>query len=108
LEILNAQAAVEKGNVVVTLGSRDDRPFVPGIPIGEVSDIVSTPGALTRQAEVEPFANLTSLNMVGIVIQAPRKAPREPLVAPSPSATPDASTSPSATPSSSPSPSPSP
>ena len=110
LEILNAQAALETGNVVVTLGSRDDKPFVPGIPIGEVTDIDSTPGALTRQAEVEPYANLTSLNLVGIVIQAPRKAPRQPLVAPSPSpsATPDVSPSPSATSSTSPSPSPSP
>ncbi|MFL6070796.1 MAG: rod shape-determining protein MreC [Actinomycetes bacterium] len=108
LEILNAQAAVEAGNVVVTLGSENDKPFVPGIPIGEVTDVVSTPGALTRLAEVEPYANLTSLNLVGIVIQAPRKAPRSPLVAPSPSPSPTPSTSTSPAPSASFSPSPSP
>jgi rod shape-determining protein MreC len=112
LELYNAQAVVEAGNVVVTLGSQNDKPFVPGIPIGEVTDVISTPGALTRQAEVEPYANLTSLNLVGIVIQAPRKAPRQALVPPSPdpSATtsPDPSASPSASPGSSPSASPSP
>jgi rod shape-determining protein MreC len=110
LEVYNAQAAVEPGNVVVTLGSQNDKPFVPGIPIGEVTDVVSTPGALTRQAEVEPYANLTALNLVGIVIEAPRRSPRNALVAPSPSqsGTPEtsasASTTPSATPGASPSP----
>jgi rod shape-determining protein MreC len=110
LELYNPQASVADGDVVVTLGSQNDKPFVPGIPIGEVTDVISTPGALTRQAEVEPYANLTSLNLVGIVIQAPRKAPREALIAPSPSPspTPDASSSPSTTSSVSPSPSPSP
>ena len=112
LVLYNAQAAVEAGNVVVTLGSQNDKPFVPGIPIGEVTDVISTPGALTRQAEVEPYANLTSLNLVGIVIQAPRKAPRQPLVAPSPSpsatTSPDTSASPSTSPGASPSASPSP
>ena len=38
LELYNAQAIVSAGNVVVTLGSREDKPFVPGIPIGEVTD----------------------------------------------------------------------
>jgi rod shape-determining protein MreC len=112
LEIYDAQATLEPGNVVVTLGSQNDKPFVPGIPIGEVTDVVSTPGALTRQAQVEPYANLTALNLVGIVIEAPRRAPRNALVAPSPSPTPstsaDSSPSPSTTPGASPSASPSP
>ena len=97
LEIYNAQAIIGEGNVVVTLGSRDDKPFVPGVPIGEVTDVISTPGALTRQAAVAPYASMTSLNLVGIVIEAPRKAPRDALVTPNPStsASPDASSSPS-------------
>ena len=97
LEIYNAQAIIGEGNVVVTLGSRDDKPFVPGVPIGEVTDVISTPGALTRQAAVAPYASMTSLNLVGIVIEAPRKAPRDALVTPNPStsASPDVSSSPS-------------
>jgi rod shape-determining protein MreC len=97
LEVLNAQALVESGDVVVTLGSREDKPFVPGIPIGEVSEVISTPGALTRQAAVEPYASMTSLNLVGIVLEAPRKGARDALVPPDPtsSGTPDVSSSPS-------------
>lgn len=110
LELYNPQAVVEEGNVVVTLGSPNGRPFVPGVPIGEVTDVVATPGGLSRLAEVEPFAQLTALDLVGIVIEPPRRNPRDALVAPTPTPT-TPTTSPSPSPgvtSSSPSPSPSP
>ena len=29
---------------------RNGRPFVPGVPIGEVTEVIATPGALSRQA----------------------------------------------------------
>jgi rod shape-determining protein MreC len=90
------------------LGSRDDKPFVPGVPIGDVTDVISTPGALTRQAAVDPYASMTSLNLVGIVLEAPRKVARDALVAPSPSGSPTPSPTPSTSPSVSGSPSPSP
>jgi len=105
LELYNPQAVVEAGNVVVTVGSPNGRPFVPGVPIGKVTDVLATPGGLSRLAEVEPFAGLTSLDLVGIVIEPPRRNPRDALVAPTPA--PSVSPSPSTT-SSSPSPSPSP
>jgi rod shape-determining protein MreC len=107
LELYNPQAVVDEGNVVVTLGSPNGRPFVPGVPIGQVTDIIATPGGLSRLAEVEPFAQLTALDLVGIVIEPPRRNPRDALVAPTPTPTPSPSPSPGAT-SPSPSPSPSP
>lgn len=107
LELYNPQAVVETGNVVVTLGSPNGRPFVPGVPIGEVTDVIATPGGLSRLAEVEPFAQLTALDWVGIVIEPPRRNPRNALVAPTPTPSSSPSPSPTAT-SSSPSPSPSP
>jgi rod shape-determining protein MreC len=106
LELFNPQAAVEPGNVVVTLGSREGRPFVPGVPIGEVTDVIATPGALSRQAAVEPFAQLTALDLVGIVIEPPRRNPRDALVAPEPSPTTSPVPSPSGQTSPTPSPSP--
>ena len=110
LELFSGQAAIESGDDVFTSGSKNNRPFVPGVPIGEVTDVIATPGALSRQAVVEPYANLTSLTLVGIVIEAPRSARRHPLVppSPSPSPTPETSTSPSASPSATPGASPSP
>lgn len=108
LELYNPQAAVDEGNVVVTLGSPGGRPFVPGIPIGEVTEVIATPGALSRQAVVEPFAQLTSLDLVGIIIEPPRRDPRDALVQPPPSPSPSPTTSSpgAATPSPSPSPTP--
>lgn len=108
LELYNPQAAVAEGNVVVTLGSPNGRPFVPGVPIGEITEVIATPGALSRQALVEPFAQLTSLDLVGIVIEPPRRNPRDALVAPSPSPSPATTTPGPVTTSPSPSPSPTP
>lgn len=98
LELYNPQAVIAPGAVVVTLGSPNGRPFVPGIPIGEVTEVLATPGGLSRIAEVEPYAQLTSLDWVGIVIEPPRRNPRDSLVAPSPSPTTSSSPSPSPSP----------
>ena len=108
LEVLNAQAVVRPGDALVTLGSRNGRPFIPGVPIGEVYEVEATPGALTRTALVRPYVSFTTLDLVGVVVQPPRRDPRDALL-PSPPATPTPTpaTSPSATPSGSPSPSPS-
>ena len=109
LELYNAQASVVVDDVVLTSGSPNGRPFVSGVPIGSVTELIATPGALTRQAFVEPYVNFTSLNIVGIVVEEPREDPRDALIAPSPSPSPsvsdaDPSASPGASPSASPSP----
>jgi rod shape-determining protein MreC len=84
LELFNPQAQVARGDLLVTLGSREDMPFVPGVPIGEVISVKPTPGALTRSATVRLFANLTALDLVGVVVEPPRKNPRDAVLPPSP------------------------
>jgi rod shape-determining protein MreC len=113
LELYNAQAAVADDDIVLTSGSPNGRPFVSGVPIGFVTELIATPGALTRQALVEPYVNFTSLNIVGIVVEEPREDPRDALIAPSPSPSPsvtdaDSSSSPDTSPDASPGASPSP
>jgi len=110
LEVLNPQAEVAVGDALVTLGSRDGRPFVPGVPIGEVYRVAATPGALTRTALVRPYVDFTTLSLVGIVVQPPRRDPRDSVLPspPAPSPAPSTSTSPSPSPGTSTSPSPSP
>lgn len=44
LELFNPQAEVARGDLLVTLGSREDMPFVPGVPIGEVISVKPTQG----------------------------------------------------------------
>ncbi len=93
LELFNPQAAVEAGDLLVTLGSRQGKPFVPGVPIGEVISVTPTPGALTRSATVRPFANLTALDLVGVIVEPPRRDPRDTLLPPIPTPTSSGSTS---------------
>jgi rod shape-determining protein MreC len=84
--IFNPQADLNLGDALVTLGGADS-PFVPGVPIGEVYQIESTPGALTRSALVKPYVSFTSLDLVGVVVQPPRRNPRDSVLPPSPSPT---------------------
>jgi rod shape-determining protein MreC len=96
LELFNPQALLERGDMMVTLGSRDGRPFVPGVPVGTVLTVRSTPGALTRSADVLPFVDVTSLDLVGVVVEPPRTNPRDALL-PTPTPTPSPTVAPGTT-----------
>lgn len=107
LELFNPQADLEAGDMMVTLGSRDGKPFVPGVPVGTVLSVRSTPGALTRSADVTPFVDVTTLDLVGVVVQPPRTNPRDSLLptpTPVPTVTVTVTATPGATPSGTPSP----
>lgn len=77
LELMQADAPLEEGDRVVTMGSHNDAPFVPGVPLGTVTRVRETPGALTRTAEIRPAADLGSLDVVGVVVGAPEEDPRD-------------------------------
>ncbi|MEV6290202.1 rod shape-determining protein MreC [Streptomyces sp. NPDC004059] len=77
VELLNGQAEVKKGDRLVTFGSQADRPFVPGVPVGVVSRVEPSNGGLTRTIYVTPYVGFTKLDIVGVVVQAPKKDPRD-------------------------------
>jgi rod shape-determining protein MreC len=77
VELLNGKAEVEKGDRLVTFGSQADKPFVPGVPVGVVSRVDPSAGGLTRNLYVTPFVGFTKLDIVGVVVQAPKKDPRD-------------------------------
>lgn len=87
LQLLDPQAEVGQGDRLVTFGSRGDTPYVPGVPVGRVTGL-EPPGELTRTAAVDPFVDFTSLDLVGVVVEPPRKDPRDSLLPPRPSETP--------------------
>ena len=60
---------------------------MPGVPIGTVTQVKPTPGALSRTAFLEPYVDFTALDLVGIVIQPPRTNPRDSVLPPVPSPT---------------------
>ena len=77
VQFLNGKADVRKGDRLVTFGSSKDKPFVPGVPVGEVVRVDPSGGDLTRTVYVRPFVGFTKLDIVGIVVQAPRADPRD-------------------------------
>ncbi|MGW1889108.1 rod shape-determining protein MreC [Streptomyces sp. NPDC002004] len=88
VQLLNGKAKVEKGDRLVTFGSEADRPFVPGVPVGTVVRVDPSGGDLTRTVYVKPFVGFTKLDIVGIVVEAPRKDPRDAVLPPAPKPTP--------------------
>jgi rod shape-determining protein MreC len=88
LQVLDPTAVLTPGEQLVTAASVHDRPFVPGVPVGVVAAVRSSGGTLTARALVRPYASLTALGVVGIVIVPPRHDPRYSILPPRPSATP--------------------
>ncbi|MFB7913403.1 rod shape-determining protein MreC [Streptomyces sp. NPDC056061] len=77
VQFLNGKAKVKKGDRLVTFGSSKGKPFVPGVPVGEVVRVDPSGGGLTRTVYVNPYVGFTKLDIVGIVVQAPREDPRD-------------------------------
>lgn len=77
LRLFNASAVLKQGEELVTFGSVGGRPYVPGVPVGTVTQVTSQPGSLTQTALVTPFADVTGLGVVGVVIAPPRVDPRD-------------------------------
>lgn len=67
---------VSPGDALLTTGSDT---FVPGVPVGRVGAVDARESALVVTAAVEPFVDVASLDLVGVVTQLPRGTPRVPL-----------------------------
>jgi rod shape-determining protein MreC len=89
LQLLNPRAPLAEGDALVSFGAQGS-PFVPGVPIGTVTSVRGTPGSLTRIARVQPYVDMTSLDIVGVVLGRPAVSPRDSLIPPSPKPTPTA------------------
>lgn len=76
-ELLDPLADVRVGDSLVTFGSKGGRPYAPGLPIGEVTEVRGTGGQLTRVARVRPYADMSRLSIVGVVTKPPRVDPRD-------------------------------
>lgn len=84
LELFDLQAPVEAGDRLVTLGSHEGAPFVPGVPIGTVEEVQVAPGALSRLARIAPAVDFSSLDVVGVVVEGPDEDPRDSVLPPRP------------------------
>jgi rod shape-determining protein MreC len=109
LELLDPTGTIENGDVLVTNGSQGNRPFVPGVPVGQVTSVDQKNSSLTQTAIVKSYANLNDLGVVSVIISAPSVAPKTAInPTPQPTITVLVTPTPAATPSLTPTPSPSP
>lgn len=86
LELLDANARLRVGDQLVSFGSPDGRPYVGGLPVGRVSAVLGTPGTVNRTALVTPDVRFTALDLLGVVVAAPRAATTAPAPNPPPAA----------------------
>ena len=78
---LDPGTRVKVGDRLVT-GPYGGSTYVAGLPVGEVTAVSGDPGAPAREATVRPYVAFGSLDLVGIVLAAPRTDPRDKLVPP--------------------------
>jgi len=76
LEMLNSAAVLKPGDGLVTAASVNDKPYVPGVPVGIVTKLIVTNGSLTAAALVRPYVDFSALDVVGVVIVPPAHNPR--------------------------------
>jgi rod shape-determining protein MreC len=67
LDLLDDTETPGKDDVVVTWGSNGS-PYVPGVPIGTVQAVYSSPRDQAKHAVIRPFVDFSSLDVVGVVV----------------------------------------
>jgi len=88
LQLLDNTTTILKGDAILARGSDNGRPFVPGVPIGEVTSVDNSPGAVTQTADVKFYSNFSTLGVVAVVVSGATADPRDSLVPPKPRPTP--------------------
>ena len=88
LQLLDNTEEVKVGDAILARGSNNGRPFVPGVPIGEVTAVDNSASAVTQTADVKFYSNFATLGVVSVVVAAPKTDPRDALVPPKPVPTP--------------------
>ena len=83
LQLIDPFAPVTVGERLVSFGVRGGA-YVPGIPLGTITEVQGTPGQLTRIAKVAPFVDVTKVDLVGVIVEGPRESPRDAVLPPKP------------------------
>jgi rod shape-determining protein MreC len=103
LQLLDNTTEVKVGDAILARGSNNGRPFVPGVPIGEVTAVDNSAGAVTQTADVKFYTNFSTLGVVAVVVSEPSADPRDSLIPAKPQPTPIPTVTVTVTPSASPS-----
>jgi rod shape-determining protein MreC len=72
--MVDSAVSMRPGDTVFTWGSRGGTPYLPGIPIGQVSTVRRSTSDMSEIATVRPFVDFTALDVVGVVVGGPGAA----------------------------------
>ena len=88
LQLLDNQTNVKVGDVLLSRGSVANRPFVPGVPVGFVTAVDNSAGAIAQSATVHLYTNFSTLGVVSVVVAASTVNPGDALIPKKPRPTP--------------------
>ena len=88
LQLLDNSTNVKEGDILLSRGSIANRPFVPGVPLGYVTSVDNSAGAIAQTATIRYYTNFSSLGVVAIVLSASGSNPGDALVPVKPRVTP--------------------
>ena len=103
LAVTDPLATLKVGDRLVTTYNLGLAGAAPGVPIGVVTALGGNASSGFKQATVAPYVDVTSLDLVGVVVVPPDSDPRDSVLPPAPSPSSAASASPSGSASGSPS-----
>ena len=88
LQLLDNSTTVKEGDVLLARGSIANRPFVPGVPLGYVTGVDNSAGAVAQTATVRYYTNFSTLGVVAVVLGGSGSNPGDALVPVKPRVTP--------------------
>ena len=88
LQLIDNLTSVKVGDILLSRGSVANRPFVPGVPVGYVTAVDNSAGAIAQSAVVHLYTNFSTLGVVAVVVGAPVSNPGDALVPVKPQPTP--------------------
>jgi len=88
LQLLDNSSTVKVGDVLLSRGSIANRPFVPGAPLGYVTSVDNSAGAVAQTATVRYYTNFSTLGVVAVVVSGSEANPGDALVPVKPRVTP--------------------
>ena len=88
LQLLDNSTTVKEGDVLLSRGSIANRPFVPGVPLGYVTGVDNSAGAVAQTATVRYYTNFSTLGVVAVVVGGSESNPGDALVPVKPRVTP--------------------
>jgi len=88
LELLDNTARLKKNDVLLSRGSTNNTPFVPGVPVGRVTKTSDSTSSISQVADVAFYANLNALGVVSVILKASESNPGNALVPKAPVPTP--------------------